>query len=91
MKLSVQDFKGATSGFLTLLCLIFLVNLIANAFLDSGLKSISVEPWFATKVSVLLSLLYSIMLYALVLSVLYLLFSYAVRGVVTFARSKRKP
>jgi len=81
MKLSVQDFKGATSGFITLLALIFLINLIANIFFDFGLKSISVSQWFTTQVNVLLSLLYSIMLYALVLSVLYLLFSYAVLGV----------
>jgi len=89
MKLSVQDFKGATSGFITLLALIFLINLIANIFLDFGLKSISISQWFTTQINVLLSLLYSIMLYALVLSALYLLFSYAVRGVVKVVRVKK--
>ncbi|GBU25488.1 hypothetical protein R83H12_02131 [Fibrobacteria bacterium R8-3-H12] len=91
LKLSVQDFKGASSGFATLLALIFLINLIANMFLDFGLKSISVSHWFTTQINVLLALFYSIMLYALVLSVLYLLFSYVVLGVATLLRSKHKP
>jgi len=89
MKLSVQDFKGARSGFITLLCLIFLINLIANMFLDFGLKSISISQWFTTQISVLLALLYSIMLYALVLSVLYLLFSYAVLGVAKVVKKSK--
>jgi hypothetical protein len=90
MKLSVQDFKGATSGFATLLCLIFLINLIACAFLDFGLKSISVSHWFSTKINVLLSLFYSIMLYALVLSVLYLLLSCLALGIAKLVKSKPK-
>jgi len=89
MKLSVQDFKGATSGFLTLLALIFLINLIANAFLDFGLKSISGSQWFTTQINVLLSLFYPIMLYALVLSVLYLLFSYVVRWVARIVKKAK--
>jgi len=88
MKLSIQDFKGATSGFLTLLCLIFLINLIATAILNFGLKSILISEWFTTKVNVLLSIFYPIMLYALVLSVFYLLFSYAVRGVARVVKKK---
>jgi hypothetical protein len=88
MKLSVQDFKGATSGFVTLLCLIFLINLIANAFLNFGLNSISVSHWFSTQINVLLSLFYSIMLYALVLSALYLLFSYLVLGIARVVKAK---
>jgi len=88
MKLSLQDFKGAASGFATLLCLIFLINLIANIFLDFGLKSIAVSQWFTTKINVLLAPFYSIMLYALVLSVLYLLFSYLMLGISRVVRGK---
>ncbi|MDR2732255.1 MAG: hypothetical protein LBB36_03455 [Fibromonadaceae bacterium] len=88
MSISIQDFKGATSGFLTLLCLIFLVNLIANATLAFGLKSISGSGWLAMKMDILLSLFYSIMLYALVLSTLYLLFSYLLLGIAKLARKQ---
>jgi hypothetical protein len=74
--LSVQDFKGAVPGFLILLCLIFLVNLMANIFLNYGLESLSFIHWFAEKADILLSRFYSIMLYALAVSVIYLIFSY---------------
>jgi len=84
MKLSAQDFKGATGGFITLLCLIFLVNLIANMLLAFGLKDLSVSGWFTTNMDILLSLFYSIMLYALAISVIYLLFSYLLLGITNF-------
>ncbi len=84
MKLSAQDFKGATSGFITLLCLVFLVNLVANMLLTFGLKDLSVSNWFTAKMDILLSLFYSIMLYALAISIIYLLFSYLLLGVTNF-------
>jgi hypothetical protein len=74
--LSVQDFKGAVPSFLILLCLIFLANLMANIFLNYGLESLSFTHWFTGKANILLSLFYSIMLYAIVVSVIYLIFSY---------------
>jgi len=74
--LSSQDLKGTVPSFLILLLLIFLVNLIANAFLNYGLDSLSFTYWFTGKTDIMLSLFYSIMLYALVISVLYLIFSY---------------
>ena len=88
IKLSSQDFKGAASGFLTLLCLIFLINLTANTFLDFGVKSISGSQWLSTKINILLSLFYSIMLYALALSVIYLLFSYLLLGIAKLVKFK---
>jgi hypothetical protein len=87
MKLSVQDFKGATSGFITLLCLIFLVNLIANIVFSFGLKSLYLSHWFTTQVNVLLALFYSIMLYALVISLVYLLFSCILLGIAKIIKS----
>jgi hypothetical protein len=86
MKLSTQDFKGATGGFITLLCLVFLVNLAANSIFAFGLKSIIFSQWFTTKITILLSLFYLIMLYALVLSFIYLLFSYLLLGIAKIAR-----
>ncbi|MCL2283061.1 MAG: hypothetical protein FWC26_07060 [Fibromonadales bacterium] len=82
MKLSAADFKGAVSGFITLLCLVFLVNLTANSVIALGLKGLSVSGWLTAKVDVLLSLFYSIMLYALVISLAYLLLSYLLLGIV---------
>jgi hypothetical protein len=87
MKLSILDFKGAVNGFITLLCLIFLVNLIACFTLDLGLKGLVGMNWITIKMNILLSLFYSIMLYALVISVIYLLFSYLLFAV---ARPFRK-
>jgi hypothetical protein len=74
--LSTSDLKGTVPSFLILLCLIFLVNLTAKAFLNYGLESLSFTPWFTWKTDIMLSLFYSIMLYALAISVLYLVFSY---------------
>ena len=76
MKLSASDFKGTASGFVTLACLIFLVNLIANMLFTFGLRDLAIAGWLAIKVDVLLALFYSIMLYALAMSAIYLLFSY---------------
>jgi len=74
MKLSASDLKGATGGFTTLLCLIFLVNFIANIFFVFGLKELTVVAWLTEKMDVFITLFYSIMLYALAVSILYLLF-----------------
>jgi hypothetical protein len=75
MTLSFQDFKGAAGGFITFLCLIFLVNLIACSVWAFGLKELSLSEWLVVKIDLLLSLFYSIMLYALALSVIYWGFS----------------
>lgn len=79
-KLSAADFKGAAGGFITLLCLIFLINFIANLIFSFGLKSIYLSALFAMKMNVLLALFYSIMLYMLVLSIIYLAFAYMIYG-----------
>ncbi|MCL2100595.1 MAG: hypothetical protein FWH22_02640 [Fibromonadales bacterium] len=86
IKLSVPDFKGAVSGFSTLLCLIFLVNFIANAILDFGLKDLPVSGWLTAKMDIFLSIFYSIMLYALSLSLAYLLLSYLLLGAAKLIR-----
>jgi len=91
MKLSAADFKGAASGFITLLCLIFFVNFIANIFLTFGLKDLAVAGWLATKADVLLALFYSIMLYALAMSVIYLLFAYLLLMVSKIFKSTDNP
>jgi hypothetical protein len=90
MKLSAPDFNGAISGFLTLLCLIFLVNLIACFALDFGLKSLTVSYWLTIKMNILLSLFYSIMLYALAISVIYLVLSYLLLAVAKLLRLSKK-
>jgi len=74
--LSVQDFKGAVPSFLIMLFLIFLVNLVANIFLSNGLGSVSFTNWFSEKTDILLSFFYSVMIYALAVSIIYLIFSY---------------
>jgi hypothetical protein len=79
MKLSVADLKGASSGFITLLCLIFLVNLVANIFFNFGLEELAASHWLVTKMNLLLALFYSIMLYALTLSLIYLAMAQALR------------
>lgn len=71
-----HDLKGAVPSFLILLCLILVVNLTAMVFLTYGLNSLSFTHWFKGKTSIVLSLFYSIMVYALAISVLYLIFSY---------------
>ena len=86
--LSTQDFKGAVPSFLILLCLIFLINLTANIFFNYGLDSLSFTYWFTGKTDILLSLFYSVMLYALAVSVIYLIFSYLLFGI--FKLFKRK-
>jgi len=86
MKLSAPDFKSAAGGFVTLLCLIFLVNLIANMFLTFGLKELTIAAWLTEKTDVLISLFYSIMLYALAVSILYLLFVYILWGLCKLVR-----
>jgi hypothetical protein len=78
MTLSLQDFKGAIGGFFTLLCLIFLINLIACFIWAFGLKDLSLYSWLSVKINILLSLFYSIMLYALAISLIYWGFSYLV-------------
>jgi hypothetical protein len=88
MTLSLQDFKGAAGGFVTFLCLIFLVNLIACFFWSFGLKDLSLSNWLAVKINILLSLFYSIMLYSLVLSLVYLGFSYLMLMVCKIAKKK---
>jgi hypothetical protein len=91
MTLSLQDFKGAASGFVTFLCLIFLVNLIACSVWAFGLKELSISEWLVVKISVFLSLFYSIMLYALAISTIYLGFSYlvlAIYKVLPFGKAK---
>jgi hypothetical protein len=87
--LSREDFKGAASGFFTLLCIIFLVNLIANMLFSFGLKSLSVSAWLVPKADVFLSLFYSIMIYALAISLLYLGFAYVLLGVAKLFRRAR--
>jgi hypothetical protein len=74
--LSTHDLRGTVPSFLIMLCLIFLINLMARAFLNYGLESLSFTNWFTGKTNIMLSLFYSLMLYALVISVLYLIFSY---------------
>jgi hypothetical protein len=81
IKLSAADLKGASSGFITLLCLIFLVNLISCAVFGFGLENIAASHWLAIKMNLLLSLFYSIMLYALALSLIYLALAYLLFGV----------
>jgi len=79
IKLSKADLKGASSGFITLLCVIFLVNLIANIIFNFGLGGLSTSHWLAVKMNIFLSLFYSIMFYALVLSLIYLALAHAIR------------
>jgi len=74
--LDTHDLKGAVPSFLILICLIFIINLTAMAFLNYGLDSLSFTNWFTIKMNIMLSFFYSIMLYAFVVSVLYLIFSY---------------
>jgi len=74
--LNANDLKGTVPSFFILLGLIFLVNLVASAFLKYGLDSLSFTHLFTGKIDIMLSLFYSIMLYALAISVLYLIFSY---------------
>ncbi|MCL1966973.1 MAG: hypothetical protein FWF67_03745 [Fibromonadales bacterium] len=74
--LNTNDLKGTVPSFFILLGLIFIVNLIASAFLKYGLDSLSFTHLFTRNIDVMLSLFYSIMLYALAISVLYLIFSY---------------
>jgi hypothetical protein len=81
IKLSSADLKGTSSGFITMLCLIFLVNLIANMIFNFGLEGLPVSHWLVGKVNLLLSLFYSIMLYALALSLIYLAPVYLMFGV----------
>lgn len=81
IKLSVADFKGAVGGFLTLLCLIFLVNFVANLIFNFGLKSFEVSDFLANKVDAFLTSFHYIMLYALAVSALYLLFALMVKGI----------
>jgi hypothetical protein len=72
MKLSTADLKGTSSGLITILCLMFLINLIANAVFNFGLEGLPASHWLVNKMNLILSLFYSIMLYALVLSLIYL-------------------
>jgi len=74
--LSANDLKGTVPSFFILLGFIFLVNLVASAFLKYGLDSLSFTRLFTGKIDIMLSLFYSIMLYALAISILYLIFSY---------------
>ena len=79
MKLSTQDFKGAIGGLITLLCLIFLINLIANIIFTSN-----PELGFSDGFKRLHSLFTLIMLYALAISVIYMMFSYLLLGITNF-------
>jgi len=87
--LSTQDLKGTVPSFFILLGLIFVINLVARAFLNYGLESISLTGWFTVKTDVMLSLFYSLMLYALVISVLYLIFSYLLYGISGLFKRKK--
>jgi len=74
--LDAHDLKGAVPSFLILICLILVTNLTAMAFLNYGLDSLSFTNWLTMKTNIMLSFFYSMMLYALAVSVLYLIFSY---------------
>ena len=88
MTLSHEDLKGAANGFFTLLCIIFLVNFIANIFFAFGLKSLSFSGLAAVKANVFLSQFYSIMIYALAVSFLYLIFAYILLGFAKLVRQE---